>query len=139
VKHTVRILLGEDFEPWRRFVVALLQEKKPEWQIVGETSDGLEVVQKATELRPDLILLDIGLPNLNGIEAARQIRRLIPESRIIFVSQETSADVASEALSLGAHGYVLKIRAECDLLTAIEAVLGGKQFVSCGLIPGELI
>jgi DNA-binding NarL/FixJ family response regulator len=132
VKHTVRILLGEDFKPWRRFVVSLLQ-KKPEWQIVGETSDGLEAVQKAKELRPDLILLDIGLPKLNGIEAARQIRRLTPESRIIFVSQESSADVVAEALSFGAQGYVLKIKAGGDLLIAMEAVLEGKQFISCGL------
>jgi DNA-binding NarL/FixJ family response regulator len=136
MKHTVRILLGEDFEPWCRFVDSLLQEK-PEWRIVGETSDGLEAVQKAKELRPDLILLDIGLPKLNGIEAARQIRKLTPESRIIFVSQESSADVVAEALSFGAQGYVLKIRARGDLLIAMEAVLEGKRFVSCGLITGK--
>jgi DNA-binding NarL/FixJ family response regulator len=136
VKHTVRILVGEDFEPWCRFVVSLLQEK-PEWRIVSETSDGLEAVQKAKELRPDLILLDIGLPKLNGIEAARQIRKLTPESRIIFVSQESSADVVAEALSFGARGYVLKMRAGGDLLIAIKAVLEGKQFVSCGLITGK--
>jgi DNA-binding NarL/FixJ family response regulator len=136
VKHTVRILLGEDFEPWCRFVVSLLQEKR-EWQIVCETSDGLEAVQKAKELRPDLILLDIGLPKLNGIEAARQIRKLTPESRIIFVTQESSADVVVEALSFGAQGYVLKMRAGCDLLIAMEAVLEGKQFVSCGLITSK--
>jgi DNA-binding NarL/FixJ family response regulator len=136
MKHPVRILLGEDFEPWCRFVVSLLQEK-PEWRIVGETSDGLEAVQKAKELRPDLILLDIGLPKLNGIEAARQIRQLTPESRIIFVSQESSADVVAEALSFGAQGYVLKIKAGCDLLIAMEAVLEGKQFVSCGLITSK--
>lgn len=136
MKHSVRILLAEDFEPWCRFVVSLLQEK-PEWQIVGETSDGLEAVQKAKELRPDLILLDIGLPKLNGIEAARRIRKLTPESRIIFVSQESSVDVVAEALSFGAQGYVLKIKAGNDLLIAMEAVLEGKQFVSCGLITSK--
>jgi DNA-binding NarL/FixJ family response regulator len=136
VKHTVRILLGEDFEPWCRFVVSLLQEK-PEWRIVCATSNGLEAVKKAKELRPDLILLDIGLPKLNGIEAARQIRKLTPESRIIFVTQESSADVVAEALSFGARGYVLKMRAGGDLLIAMEAVLEGKQFVSCGLITGK--
>jgi DNA-binding NarL/FixJ family response regulator len=85
--------------------------ENPEWRIVGEATDGLEAVQKAEALRPDVILLDIGLPKLNGIEAARQILGIIPGSRIIFVSQESSADVMAEALSFGARGYVLKVRA----------------------------
>jgi DNA-binding NarL/FixJ family response regulator len=84
-------------------------------------------------LEPDLVLLDIGLPTLNGIEAARQIRKLAPESRIIFVSQESSPDVVQEALNLGALGYVLKTGAALDLLAAVEAVLDGRQFVSGGL------
>ena len=99
-------------------------------QVIGEVSDGLEAVQQAVELQPDLILLDIGLPSLNGIEAARQIRKLIPESKIIFLTQESSADVVQEALSLGARGYVVKTMAESELLTAVEAVLLGKTFVS---------
>ena len=99
-------------------------------QIVGEASDGLEAVRQAEELKPDLILLDIGLPTLNGIEAARQIRSLAPESKIIFLTQESSADVVREALSLGAWGYVVKARAGSDLLPAVEAVLLGKQFIS---------
>jgi DNA-binding NarL/FixJ family response regulator len=82
-------------------------------------------------------LLDIGLPKLNGIEAGRQIRKLTPESRIIFVSQESSADVVAETFGFGALGYVLKMRAGYDLLIAMEAVLEGKQFVSCGLITGK--
>jgi DNA-binding NarL/FixJ family response regulator len=133
VTQSARILLVEDFEPLLRYEVSLLQEN-PEWQIIGEATDGLEAVQKAEALRPDVILLDIGLPKLNGIEAARQIRVLIPGSRIIFVSQESSAEVVTEALSFGARGYVLKVRAGSDLLVAIEAVLGGGQFVSSGLI-----
>src|SRR5437764_1169062 len=87
-------------------------------------------VQKAVELKPDLILLDISLPKLNGIEAARCIRKLAPESKIIFVSLESSDDVVQEALSLGAWSYVLKARAAGELLTAVEAVLLGKTFVS---------
>jgi len=125
----VRVLIVEDFVPFRQFVCSTLGTK-PELQVVGEASDGLEAVQKAEELKPDLILLDIGLPSLNGIGAARQIRKLSPESKIIFLSQESSADVIQEALDLGAWAYVVKTRAESDLLAAIEAVLRGKRFVS---------
>jgi DNA-binding NarL/FixJ family response regulator len=134
--HTARILLVEDFEPLLRYEASL--QENPEWRIVGEATDGLEAVQKAEALRPDVILLDIGLPKLNGIEAARQIRVLTPGSRIIFVTQESSAGVVTEALSFGARGYVLKIRAVTDLLAAVEAVLGGGRFVSRGLIASEL-
>ena len=115
--------------PFRRFICSTL-EKRPELQVVYEVSDGLEAVQKAEELKPDLILLDIGLPTLNGIEAARQIRNLAPESKIVFVSQESSADVVQAALGVGAWGYVVKTRAESDLLAAVETVLSGRQFVS---------
>ena len=119
----------DDFESWRRFASSLLR-RKPELQVVGEASDGLEAVRKAVELKPDLILLDIGLPILNGFEAALQIRKLVPESKIIFLTQESAGDVIQEALRLGASGYVLKTRAESDLLTAVEAVLTRKTFVS---------
>ncbi len=118
----VRILVVDDFEMFRQFVVELLG-KRPELQVVGEASDGLEALQKAVELRPDLILLDIGLPSLNGIEVARQMRSLVPESKIIFLTQETSADVVQEALSLGARGYVVKTQAESQLLATIHAAI----------------
>jgi len=104
-------------------------------QIVGEASDGLEAVQKAEEVQPDLIVLDVGLPTLNGIEAARRIRKLSPRSKILFVSQESSADVVEMALSLGARGYVAKTRIGIELVAAIDAVLDGRQFVSFGLAP----
>ena len=124
-----RVLVVDDFEPWRHFVSSKIL-MKPELQVVGEASDGLEAVQKAVELKPDLILLDIGLPTLSGIEAARQIRKLAPESKIIFLSQESSAEIVQEALSLGAWGYVVKTMAESELLTAVETVISGKKFVS---------
>jgi DNA-binding NarL/FixJ family response regulator len=92
-------------------------------QIIGEVSNGLEEVQKAKELQPDLIALDIGLPWLNGIEAARQIRKLSPESKILFVSQASSVDVVQEAPGTGAYGYVVKTHAGSELLQAVNAVL----------------
>ena len=102
-------------------------------RVICEVGDGLHAVEKAQELRPDLILLDIGLPGLNGIEAARQVLKLIPETKIIFLTQETSAEVVREALDVGARGYVVKSQAGSELLGAIEAVLQGKRFVSSGL------
>jgi len=118
---TSRILVVDDYEPFRRFFCSTLL-KRADLQIVGEALDGLEAVQKAEELQPDLIVLDLGLPTLNGIEAARQIRKLSPKSKIIFVTLESSAGVAQEAFSLGALGYVIKTRAGSDLLAAVEAV-----------------
>jgi DNA-binding NarL/FixJ family response regulator len=128
----IRVLVVDDYEPVRRFVCSTLG-KRPAFQIVGEASDGVAAVRQAEELKPDLVLLDIGLPRLNGLQAAREIRKLSPHSKIIFVSQESSPDVVQEALSLGALGYVAKARAGSDLLAAVEAVLEGRRFVSNGL------
>jgi DNA-binding NarL/FixJ family response regulator len=128
----IRVLVVEDFEPFRRFICSKLG-RNPELQVISEVSDGMEAVRKAADLRPDLILLDVGLPTLTGIEAARLIRTLSPESKIIFVSQESSADVVREAMSLGARGYVVKTRAANDLLAAVQAVYDGKLFVSGGI------
>jgi DNA-binding NarL/FixJ family response regulator len=129
---SVRVFVVDDFEAFRRLLCSIL-EKMPELQVICRASDGLEAVQRAEELQPDLILLDIGLPTLNGIEAARQIRRLSPESKIIFLTQESSTDVVQEGLNLGARGYVSKTRAALDLVAAVEAVLDGRRFVSAGL------
>ena len=126
------MLVIEDYEPFRRFICSMLR-KRSGLQIVGETADGLEAVQKAEELQPDLVVLDIGLPSLNGIEAARRIRKLSPESKMLFVSQESSGDVVQEALALGALGYVVKAHAGSELLAAVGAVLGGRQYISSGL------
>jgi DNA-binding NarL/FixJ family response regulator len=124
----LRVLVVEDFAPFRRFICSTLA-KQANLQVICEVSDGLEAVHKAEELKPDLILLDIGLPTLNGIDAARRIRKLTPESKIIFLTQESNADVVQEALALGAWGYVLKTKAASELLAAMESVISEKQFV----------
>ena len=129
---SIRILIADDYKDWRRQVLLLFQAQ-PEWQVTAEAADGLEAIQKAEELKPDLIVLDIGLPKLNGIEAARQIRQLSPSSRIVFLSQNKDLDVVRAAMGTGAQGYVYKTDAPSDFLPAIEAVLRGKQFVSSSL------
>src|ERR1700751_4865111 len=111
----MRVLVVEDFVPFLQIIRSTLAER-PDVQVIGEVADGLEGVQKAALLAPDLVLLDIGLPTLNGIEAARQIRKLSPASKIIFVTQESSGEGVQEALKLGAWGYVAKERAARDLL-----------------------
>jgi DNA-binding NarL/FixJ family response regulator len=126
---SIRILIADDFEDWRR-QLRLLFQARPQWQVIAEAADGPEAIQKARELKPDLIVLDIGLPKLNGIEAARRIRRLSPRSRILFLSLHNSPDMVQAALSTGALGYVHKTDANSVLLPAVEAVLRGKQFVS---------
>jgi DNA-binding NarL/FixJ family response regulator len=137
---SVRVLVVEDHEPFRRFVCSTLG-KRPELQIICEASDGLEAVKKAEVLQPDLILFDVGLPTLNGIESARRIRKLSPKSKMLFVSQESSAEVVQEAFALGALGYVVKTEAGIELLAALEAICQGRRFVSAGLachLPAEL-
>ena len=123
---SIGVLVVEDTERYRQFIVSTLQAR-PELQVIGEVSDGIEAVRKAQELHPDLILLDIGLPGLNGIEAARRIRKLAPGSKILFVSQESSCDVMEEAFNLGAMGYVIKSNAQSELLPAVDQVIIGKQ------------
>jgi len=130
---SIRVLVVEDFAPFRQLICKTLANR-PHLQVIGEVSDGLEAVQKALELKPDLILLDIGLPSLGGIEAARQIRKLSPGSKIVFLSQESSPDVVQEAVSLDTCGYVLKAKAGSDLFAAVDAVLDGVRFVSGGLL-----
>ena len=123
---SIRVLVVDDYEAWRRFVCSTCQQF-PQLRLVGEASDGLEALQKAQELQPDLIVLDIGLPNLNGIQAAHRIRQDSPRAKILFVSENRSFDVVEEALKIGAGGYVVKSDAGSDLLLALEAVLQGQR------------
>jgi len=127
-----RIMVVDDYGPWCR-CVCLMLERQPTFQVLCEVSDGLEAVQRAQELQPDLILLDIGLPTLSGIEAARRIRELSPGSKVLFASANLVPEVAREALSTGAIGYLVKAEAAHELLPAVEAALQGKQFVSASL------
>lgn len=125
---SARVLVVHDSELFRRLIYTILESSR--FEVIGQASDGLEAVQKSADLQPDLILLDIGLPRLSGIEAARRIREIAPRSRIVFVSLETSYDVVEATLSIGAAGYVYKSRIQTDLLPTIESV---ERFVGNGL------
>src|SRR5579864_168546 len=118
----VRILLADDFAPWRSQVRSFLQ-RETEWEIVFEACDGLEAVQKTVELRPDVVLLDISMPGLNGIEAASRIRQLSPDSRIIILTQNADDDLRTAALQAGALAYVLKAEMTPELIPAVQAAL----------------
>ena len=133
----VRVLVVDDYEIWRQRIRSIL-ETQPELQIIGEASDGLEAVHKAQELKPDLILLDIGLPSLNGIEAASRLCRLVPSAKVLFLTQNHDADVIRLALSNGAKGYVLKMDVARELLPAIKTIIHGSKFVSSGIRNRQL-
>jgi DNA-binding NarL/FixJ family response regulator len=124
-----RILLVDDFKPFCAYISKLLGGK-PDYQVVGAAFDGLQAIEGAEKLRPDIVLIDIGLPELNGLEAARRIRERVPSSKIVFLTQETAPEIVEEGLRLGASGYVVKQHAGKDLLPGLEAVLRGQPFVS---------
>ena len=128
----IGILIADDFEPWRRYACAMIQTDKG-LQVVGEVADGLDAVQRANELQPDLILLDIDLPGIDGLQAARNIRRSCPRSKILFASVESSPVMAREALRTGAHGYLVKSEAGKELISAVRAVAQDESFVSASL------
>jgi DNA-binding NarL/FixJ family response regulator len=121
-----RILLVDDFVPWHRTVTLLLQ-KNATLQVISAATSGLEAVTKAQELQPDLVLLDIGLPGMTGIEAASRILAVSPGSKIIFLTENDCEMIQEKALSTGACGYVLKSSAMYQLLPAVEAALEGRQ------------
>ena len=124
-----RVLIVEDHVWWRRHIAQEL-ERTSQWEVVGAVSDGLEAVQEAHDLKPDIILLDIGLPGLDGIQAARRILADDPSSRILFVTEQQSLDIAEMALSIGARGFIMKSDVGRDLLPAMGAVVQGGRFIS---------
>jgi DNA-binding NarL/FixJ family response regulator len=117
-----RVLLVDDYKLWRLTVRSILEDSR-KFQVVGEASDGLEAIEKAAKLLPDVVLLDIGLPKLNGIEVATNIRKTCPESKIIFFTQEEDIDVRNAALATGATAYLVKSMAACELQRTIESVI----------------
>jgi DNA-binding NarL/FixJ family response regulator len=128
----ILIIVVDDYQPWRDYVCSTL----PKWldsPVIVEARDGLEAVHRAEELRPDLILLDVGLPELNGLEAARCIRETSPNSKILFVSEDRSPEIAEEGLRTGARGYISKSCAAGELWPAIQAVLRNEVFLGKGL------
>jgi DNA-binding NarL/FixJ family response regulator len=129
---TIRILIVDDYKDWRR-MIRLLLRTRPEWWVLAEASDGLEAIAKAEELKPDLIVLDIGLPKLNGMDVAREVRRISPRTKIVFLSQNTDLGIVGAALGTSASGYVHKTHAQRDLVPAVAAVLQGERFVSSSL------
>ena len=129
---SIRILVADDFEGWRNFAISTLQ-RQADWQIVGVAADGAEALRKAEQLKPDLILMDIGIPVLNGIKVARRLRSICC-SKIIFLTENQCSEIVQEALRTGALGYVLKSDAASDLMRAVERVLDGRVFLSQRLL-----
>jgi DNA-binding NarL/FixJ family response regulator len=126
----LRILTVEDHEPFRRAICALLREKD---FLLSEASDGLEAIETAIAQQPDVVLFDIGLPGLNGLEAAKRVLSLVPNVKVVFVTQESGSETVREAFRLGAQGYVQKHDTAFDLFAAIDAVVSGERFVSSSL------
>ncbi len=134
----IHILVVDDFAAWRRFIRVKLQQYQ-ELQVVGEASDGIEALQKVKDLRPDMILLDIGLPGLNGFEVAWHVLKHFTNTKIIFVSENRSCEIVEEALRIGAGGYIIKSDAETDLPLALKAIAQRKQFVSASLCNSQQV
>jgi DNA-binding NarL/FixJ family response regulator len=128
----IKILVVDDYQPFRELVCSVLKERA-EFQIIAQAADGLDAIRKAEELQPDLIVLDIDLPTVNGIAAARQIRKVAPHSKILFLSQETDIEIVRASFSTGASGYIHKWDAGPELLEAAEAVIQDGRFVGRGL------
>jgi DNA-binding NarL/FixJ family response regulator len=124
---TVRILVVDDHPVVRQGLRTLLSSR-PGWEIIDEAEDGIEALEKADRLQPDVVLLDVSMPRMDGLEACRRIRQVVPKSEILFVTQHDSPQMMREALGAGARGYVVKSNAARDLLAALDAVSQHKFF-----------
>ena len=129
----IQILVVDDFLPWQQFVQGML-ESESDLKIIASATNGLEAVQKAVDLRPAIILMDVDLPKVNGFEATRQIRMRSPASQILFLSERRGRDLIEAAFQAGGCGYILKSDAYSDLLTGIRAILHGQKYISHSLI-----
>jgi len=138
LKSSVRVLVLEDFAQFQKTVAPLLRQR-PLWQVVGVVVDAADALRLAQQLQPDLILLDIDLPRMNGVKAARRIRSAVPDSKIVFLGQESSIGVVREAFRLGASSYVMKEYAPQELILAMEVALQSGEFVGSGVWGANLI
>jgi len=125
----IRILIADELEVVRRGLCAVLQVR-PEWEVCGEAGDGRQALEEAQKLRPDITILDIGLPNLDGVEATRQILKASPGTKVLVLTLDHSDHVIREVLKAGARGLLLKADAACDLAPAIDALLQNKTYLS---------
>jgi DNA-binding NarL/FixJ family response regulator len=123
------ILIGDDHTLVRQGLRKIIEEQ-PDWSVVGEAGDGREVVRKALQLKPDVIIVDIGMPLLNGIEATSQLTRRLSEARVLILSMHLDEAYITRSLQAGARGYLLKDSADIDLVRAVTAVANGKSFFS---------
>src|SRR5215472_5301493 len=133
-----RILIVDDHGPWRAAVGSILAGE-PGFQVIAEAVDGFEAIQRAATLSPDVVLMDIGLPGVNGLEAARRIRESLPNCKVLFFSEIRSRDIVVAALGIGGSGYVVKSFAAAELIPAFKAVVAGEPFLSAGVADLDLV
>lgn len=126
----IRILIVDNIEGWHCVCIEVLRRRRPDWEIVGAAGDAVDAIQKSSQLKPDVVLLDMDLGPTDGIETARRIIDVSPASRILFMSNEAPSPLLENALSTGAYGYIAKRNVVLDLVSAVEAVAQGKRFLS---------